>query len=193
MKRRYPMISAVAILSLGLFSGRLNAQPAGGGEGSGTAGKLPPPRELTCYVVMEEGASAEGNALFLREMGSDTEVMKNFAPSRFTRSSGTFIATVQGQLSFEAEAPILKGRSGALALYAIPVRLRADPPPAAERQIEVQFSLRDLASGRALIQPALYAMRLAATKAGMKSGLAWIVRMDFVAPRTIGATVGLAR
>jgi hypothetical protein len=126
-------------------------------------------------------------------MGADPEALRSFAPSRFTAGSGAFTAAAQGQFSYEAGTPVLRDRAGKLALYEVPLRLSAPPPPKAQITVTVQFRLRDLASGRGIAQPAIRAMQLAAAKAGMRSGIAWIVEMARVAPGTLRAKVGLAR
>jgi hypothetical protein len=151
------------------------------------------PRELICFVVSEEGTSAEGNSLYLRKMGVDPEALRSFAPSRFTVGPGDFSAVVQGRVSYEAGTPVLADRVGKLALYEVPLRLAAAPPPRAQATVIVQFNIRDLASGRGIVQPALRAMQLAAAKARMRSGFAWIVEMARVAPGTLRAKVGLAK
>jgi hypothetical protein len=150
-------------------------------------------REITCFVVVEEGASAEANSLYLRKMGVDPEVLKTFAPSRFTAGPGAFKAIAQGQFSYEAGTPVLRDRAGKLALYEVPLKISAAPPPKAQATVSVRFGFKELASAKGSVQPALRAMQLAAAKAGMKSGIAWIVEMSLVDPGMLSATVGLSR
>jgi hypothetical protein len=82
---------------------------------------------------------------------------------------------------------------GTFALYEVPLKISAALPPKAQATVSVQFSFKELASAKGSMQPALRAMQLAAAKAGMKSGIAWIVEMSLVAPGMLSAKVGLSR
>jgi hypothetical protein len=150
------------------------------------------PRELVCFVVAEEGASSEGNSLYLSKMGVDPEALRSFAPSRFTSGLAGFKTVAEGKFSYEADTPVLADRSGKLVLYEVPVRLSAAAPPKARATVTVEFGLKDLRSGGGIVQPAVRAMQLAAAKAGIKSGIAWIVEMERVSTGMLRAKVGLA-
>lgn len=150
-------------------------------------------RDIVCLVVVQEGSSAEGNSLYLKKMGVDPEALRSFALSKFSFSGKTFKAVAQGQFSYEAGTPELKDRVGALSLYEVRVRLSAPLPPKAQATVSVQFSLKELAPAGGIVQPAVRAMELAAIKAGMKAGTAWIVEMARIAPGVLRATVALAR
>jgi hypothetical protein len=150
-------------------------------------------RSITCFVVVEEGASSEGNSLFLQRMGADPEALKSFAPSRFTRSGGRFSATVSGSFAYQADTPELVERSGRLALYQVPVRLKAQLPPKPEKSVQVTISLSDLGKAGAVMQPAYKAMDLAAASLKWKSGSAWIIEMQSLGKGKLKAVVGLAR
>jgi hypothetical protein len=192
MKSRYAMrgIAPAALLALAAsMAALLAAAPA---AAQGLLGTKVLTRQLTCYIVMAEGASSEANSLYLRKMGTDPEAVKNFAPTRFTLRLGAFSAVTEGNLSYEAGTPVLVDRSGKLVLYSLPLRISTEALPKARTTVTVQFRLKDLEEGRGLIQPSILAMRLAAAKAGMKSGIAWIVEMSRVGPGILRAKVALA-
>jgi hypothetical protein len=152
-----------------------------------------PIREIACYVVMQEGKSSEGNALYLKKMGVDPEAVKTFAPLRFTREGGKFTTTVQGAFAYQAESPTMVDRSGKVALYEIPLRLKADPPPKAEKTVKVTVSLSELSGAGGLVQPSIKAMDKAAAAQKMSSGTAWIIEMSRAGKGKLKATVGLAK
>jgi hypothetical protein len=150
-------------------------------------------RDLSCYVVMEEGASSEGNSLYLQKMGVDPEAVKTFAPVRFSREGGKFTTTVQGAFGYQAQTPTRIARSGRLALFEVPVRIKADPPPKPWKTATVTVLLSDLAKAKGLVQPAVKAMDLAAAAQKMGSGTAWIMDMSYAGKGKLKATVGLAK
>ena len=150
-------------------------------------------RSMNCFVVIEEGASAEGNALFLQKMGVEPETLKSFAPSRFTRADGVFSASAQGDFAYQAESPVLVERLRGLALYQVPVKIRAPAPPRAAKKVDVIVLLSDLKKEGGIVQPAFRAMDLAAASAGWTSGSAWIIEMKSVGKGKLKAVVGLAR
>jgi hypothetical protein len=156
-----------------------------------------PVRDTSCYVVMEEGASSEGNSLYLKKMGVDPEVVKTFAPVHFSRAGGAaggrFSATVQGSFAYQAESPTQVGRSGNLVLYEVPVRLKADPPPKAWKTVSVSIQLSELSGSSGLVQPSILAMDKASASQKMSSGTAWILDMSYSGKGKLKATVGLAK
>jgi hypothetical protein len=150
-------------------------------------------RNITCYVVMEEGASADANSLFLNKMGLDPELLRAFCPSTFTRGPTGFSARAQGNFSYQADTPLLVDRSGKLVMYEVPVALKSDSPPRAVATVTVTVDFADLRTGKGLVQPSVKAMDYAAEKAGMKFGLAWIVSMKRVGTGKLEAVVGLSK
>jgi hypothetical protein len=178
--------SSVAIVFLTLGAGLLTAAPA-------KPGAQAAPRDITCYVVMQEGNSSEGNSLFLKKMGVEPEVLKSFAPSRFSRVGGKFSISVEGSFGYEAGTPVLIERSGKLALYELPLRLRADPPPAPAKTVTVTVLLSELAKSGALVQPAQKAMDKAAASLGWTKGIAWIIELRPAGSGKLKAIVGLVK
>jgi hypothetical protein len=153
----------------------------------------PAPRDITCYIVMEEGNSSEGNSLYLQKMGVDPEAIKTFAPVRFTRVGGKFSASVQGAFAYQAETPTKVDRSGRLGLYEVPLRLKADPPPAAAKTVTVTILLSDLAKSGDIVQPSIMAMDKAAASLKWTEGTAWIIEMSRAGKGKLKAVVGLAK
>jgi hypothetical protein len=150
-------------------------------------------RNITCYVVIEEGASADANSLFLNKMGVDPELLRAFCPSSFTRGPTGFSARAQGNFAYQAETPVLVDRSGKVVMYEVAVALKADAPPRASATMTVLVDFADLRTGKGLIQPSIKAMDYAAEKAGMKFGWAWIVSMKRVGVGKLEAVVGLSK
>jgi hypothetical protein len=150
-------------------------------------------KSATCYVFVKEGASAEGNSLYLSKMGLPAEALSRVAPTRFDFSGKSFKLSSSGSFSYEAESPVLKGRSDKLALYSVDVKFKAGPYPKATKTIDVQFSFSDIVKGGEAVQPAEKAIQLAAAKAGMKSGTAWILDMQMPSKGEFSAKVGLAK
>jgi len=151
------------------------------------------PRDITCYVVMEEGNSSEGNSLYLRKMGVDPEAIKTFAPVRFSRAGGKFTTSVQGVFAYQAETPVQVDRSGRLGLYEVPLRLKADPPPAAAKTVTVTVLLWELAKSGGIVQPSVQAMDKAAASLKWTEGTAWIIEMSRAGKGKLKAVVGLAK
>jgi hypothetical protein len=150
-------------------------------------------RSLTCYVVMEEGASSEGNSLFLNKMGMDPELLRAFCPSTFSRGPTGFVARAQGTFAYQADSPVLVDRSGKVVMYEIPVKLKSDPLPKAATTVTVAVDFADLRKAKGLVQPSIKALDYAAEKAGMRSGWAWIVSMKRVSAGKLEAVVGLSK
>jgi hypothetical protein len=159
----------------------------------GQTGTEPAYHETTCYVLIEEGASAEGNALFLDKMGADSEALSRVAPTRFSVGAKNFLARSSGGFSYQADPPVLVERSGRLALYSVALQFGAEPLPAALKTVVVVFTLADLARTKDVVQPAAKAIELAAAKARMKSGMAWIVEIEMPSRGAFRATVALAK
>jgi hypothetical protein len=134
---------------------------------------------ITCYVVMEEGSSSEGNSLYLKKMGIEPSLIKLFAPTSFTALDKGVKTQAKGDFAYEAGSPELVTRSKRLALYEVPVRYRASSPPKAKKSVAVDFKLEDLSRTGGIMQPAEKAIALAAAKASMKSGTAWVVEMSY--------------
>ena len=150
-------------------------------------------RDATCYVVVKEGASSEGNSLYLQKMGLDPELLSRVAPTRFTFSGKDFNMETSGNFSYEAQTPVLVARSGSVALYSVAIKFTAGTFPAALKTVAVSFGLSDIVKEGEAVQPAAWAMQLAATKAGMKTGSAWIVEMTMPARGEFRARVSLAK
>jgi hypothetical protein len=150
-------------------------------------------RNITCYVVMEEGQSADANSLFLNKMGLDPELLRAFCPSSFSRGPTGFSARAQGSFSYQADTPVLVDRSGKVVMYEVSVALKSDAPPRATTTVTVTVDFADLRTGAGLIQPSLKAMDYAASKAGLKFGWAWIVSMKRVGAGKLEAVVGLSK
>jgi hypothetical protein len=126
-------------------------------------------------------------------MGVDPEALKSFAPMRFFRVGSKFSASVQGSFAYEAESPVLIGRSGRLALYQVAVRIKSDPPPSPVKKVKVSLLLGDLAKSGDLVQPALRAMDLAAASLKWSDGTAWIIDMKPAGKGKLEAVVGLTK
>jgi hypothetical protein len=150
-------------------------------------------RSLTCYVVMEEGASADANSLFLNKMGMDPELLRAFCPSTFSRGPTGFVARAQGTFAYQADSPVLVDRSGKVIMYEIPVKLKSDPLPKATTTVTVAVDFADLRKAKGLVQPSIKALDYAAEKAGMRSGWAWVVSMKRVSAGKLEAVVGLSK
>lgn len=151
-----------------------------------------PARGARCYLVMEEGSSDEGNSLYLQKMLIDPSLLKLFAPTRFKRAQGRIELISSGQFSYESEGPQLIARSKRLVVYAVDLRYSAPRAPKAAKTIVVDFKLAELSRGRDLVQPAERAIELAASKAGMASGLAYIASMEMPSPQSFRAKVELS-
>jgi hypothetical protein len=150
-------------------------------------------RDATCYVIIEEGSSSEGNSLFLNKMGVDTELLSRVAPTRFSSGNQKFLGQATGSFAYQAENPVLIDRSGRLALYSVAIKFSVGAFPRAAKTIAVTFSLADLEAGGGAVQPATKAIQLAAAKAGMKSGTAWILDMQMPEAGQFSAKVALAK
>jgi len=163
----------------------------------GLASPAPPlfsqARDATCYVLVKEGASSEGNQLYLQKMGLDPELLSRVAPTRFTFSGKSFDLEASGNFSYEAQTPILVERSGSVVLYSVALKFTAGSFPAALKTVAVSFGLSDIVKGGEAVQPAAKAMQLAAAKAGMKTGMAWIEEMTMPARGEFRARVSLAK
>lgn len=150
-------------------------------------------RDATCYVFVKEGASSEGNSLFLNKMGLPAEALSRVAPTRFSFAAKDFSLEATGNFSYEADTPVLLGRSGELALYSVAIKFQAGPFPKVWKTIDVVFAFKDIVQGGEAVQPAAQAIQLAAAKAGLKSGLAWIVDMRMPTKGNFKARVSLAK
>lgn len=177
---RYPSILALALIAFGLA-------PSLGAEAP-----LAPSRNARCFVVIEEGASSEGNSLYLQKMGVDPAILRLFAPTRFLMGAKGIETKVEGEFSYEAMGTELVARSNRLAVYAVSVNYRAAAMPEAKATVVVDFKLSDLAKGRSLVQPAEKAIAIAAAKSHLSSGVAWIVEMEMPTPQSFRAKVRLA-
>jgi len=151
-------------------------------------------RSAQCFVIIKQGASAEGNALFLRKMALESGLLSRVEPTRFA-TGPRFSLTRAGkeELRSQAEEPVLVERRGVLALYSVDFKIEAQKLPRAQKTVTVDFSLADLAKTGDLLQPSDKALLLAAADAGMRSGVAWIIEMQMPAKGQFRATVGLSR
>ena len=149
--------------------------------------------DTTCYMVVEEGKSSDATRLFLQKMGIDSEAVSRVAPTRFTVGARDFLSRVGGRFSYEAEGPVFIERVGRVGLYSVALRYSVGPLPKALKTVTVDFTLAELAKAKSLVQPAAKAIQLAAAKAGMKTGLAWIIGMEVAGKGDFRATVGLAK
>jgi hypothetical protein len=152
----------------------------------------PKTQKATCYVVAEEGDSAEANDLYLR-MLSSSQAVAFVAPTRFSFGSGSTFTSVDGSFSFEGGQPSLVDRKGKLALYSISVSFRVDAFPKAVSTPTIDLKIADLMGSSGIVQPGAKAIELAAAKAKLKSGVAWIISMKMPDKKTIRVKVGLAR
>jgi len=150
-------------------------------------------RTITCYVVVEEGASSDANSLYLQKMGLDPELLRSFCPSTFARGPTGFATRAQGTFSYQADAPVLVDRSGKLAMYEVPVKLKADAPPRSGTKVTVIVDFADIRKGKGLVQPSIKAMDYAADKAGLRSGWAWIISMKRIGEGKLEAVVGISK
>lgn len=158
----------------------------------GAEAPLAPTRSARCFVVMEEGASSDGNSLYLNKMGVEPAIIRLFAPTRFTIGTKGLETKADGEFSYEAMGIELVERSRGIAVYAVGVTYRAAAMPAAKATVVVDFTLTDLQRGRGLVQPAEKAIELAAAKAHMRAGLAYIVEMQMPSPHGFRAKVRLS-
>jgi len=148
--------------------------------------------ERLCYVLVREGDSAEGNALYLRKMLLDPAALSRAVPTRF-RLKPSFTLEAEGRLqSVEAGEPVLVARRGRLALYSLSLGLDDKELPKAQKTLVVEFSLADLARTGDQVQPADRALALAAAKSGLKSGSAWIIDMTMSSKSLFRAKVGVS-
>jgi hypothetical protein len=168
------LMAGSTIRFLGAFACLLCLGAQLAGEGAKTQ-----VRSALCYVVMETGASSEGNSLYLKKMGVEPGLLKLFAPTRFTIEGKGIKTQAQGDFAYQAEGPELVVKSKALAVYGVQVKYRAVTPPKAQKTIAVDFTLGDLSGAKGLVQPAEKAMLLAAAKAKLSSGTAWVVEMSY--------------
>jgi hypothetical protein len=141
---------------------------------------------------MEEGASAEGDSLFLRKMVAGPELLRLYAPTRFIASKGGIELRSEGEFSYDVEGPQLVARSKRTLVYAFDLRMKVSPQPKAKSVVVVSFSLAELTKGRAILQPAERAIALAAAKSGMSSGLARIVSIEMPDSKSFRAKVALS-
>jgi hypothetical protein len=136
-------------------------------------------RSTYCYVAMQAGASSEGNSLYLKKMGVEPGLLKLFSPTRFTVGEKGISTETQGDFAYQADTPELVAQSKTLAVYGVQVKYKAATTPKAQKTVQVDFSLGDLAGAKGLVQPAEKAIALAAAKAKMRSGTAWVVEMSY--------------
>ena len=120
-------------------------------------------------------------------------MLKRVAPTHFSYAAGSFTASSSAELSYSAGDPTLVRRSGGLLLYAVSVRFPAQSYPKALRVVQVAFTMADLAASKDLVQPSLKALHLAAQKAGLSSGTAWILDMAMPSPGTFRVRVALSK
>jgi hypothetical protein len=177
---RCPLAFALALIALNLVAS-LDAEAP-----------LAKPRDARCFVVMEEGASSEGNSLYLNKMGVEPALLRLFAPTRFETGTKGIELKTEGEFSYQAEGIELAARSKGLAVYAVNVTYQAAAMPEAKAEVVVEFKLSELAKGSGFVQPAEKAIALASAKAHMRSGLAWVVEMEMPSPQSFRAKVRLA-
>jgi hypothetical protein len=149
--------------------------------------------KATYFVLQEEGSSAEGNKLFLDKMLVGGEVLSSLAPTRFDTSSKSFLTRGSASFSYEADTPVPVERSGSWVLYSVALKFKAGPYPLFYKTLTVDITIADLKAGKELLQPAAKAIELAAAKAGLGSGTAWIVGMSMPSPTVIQVKVALAK
>jgi hypothetical protein len=149
-------------------------------------------RSARCFVAIEEGASSEGNSLYLQKMGVEPALLRLFAPTRFSVGAKGIETTAEGEFSYTTVGTELVARSKGFAVYAVSVNYRAAAVPEAKVTVVVDFKLSELVKGRGLVQPAEKAIALAAAKAHMSSGIAWIVEMEMPSSQSFRAKVRLA-
>ena len=152
------------------------------------------PRAVDCYVVVKEGASAEGTQLYLRNMLLEPEMLRTFAPARFTLSGGRFSLAAAAGFSYEAEGPTLVQRSGDYGLYTARAKVRGPAGPWLAKSVAVELKMADLVGpGGEIAQPGLRAIEMAASKTGWPSGLAWVESMSLQRSGSLRVVVRLSR
>jgi len=154
---------------------------------------MPAGGDATCYVLIEEGMSSEGNSLFLSKMAFDTELLSRVVPTRFQTGSKIKLSRAEGSFSYEAGSPGLVLRSGDFALYSVELRFKSSSFPKAKKKIKVSFSFADLIAGGDIVQPAEMAIGLASKAARMSTGKAWIQSMRANSAGAFTATVALSK
>ncbi len=179
MNRRFSGV--LAFFALVLFTVPLSAL---GGLKSGNA---------TCYVLVEEGSSSEGNKLYLDKMLVGGEVLSRLAPTSFDTRAKNFLTRGSANFSYEAGTPVPVERSGSWVLYSVDLKYKAGPYPKVYKTITVDITIADLKVGKELLQPATKAIELAAAKAGLSSGTAWIVGMSMPSRAVIRVKVSLSK
>jgi hypothetical protein len=150
-------------------------------------------RKIECFVLVELGASAEGNEVFIRNMGFDPEIMRSFAPSRFEVGAEGFRVSSEGAYSYQSESPNLVEKTGKIALYSMRARIKAPSPPNPQKTVKVEMRLADLAAKGTIVQPGLRAIELGARQLGWTSGRAWVIEMKRTGAGKLQAVVGFAR
>jgi hypothetical protein len=125
-------------------------------------------------------------------MGVEPSLLRLFAPTRFSMGAKGIETKAEGEFSYGTVGTELVARSKGFAVYAVSVNYRAAAMPEAKATVVVDFKLLELAKGRSLVQPAEKAIALAAAKAHMSSGVAWIVEMEMPGPQSFRAKVRLA-
>jgi len=152
-----------------------------------------PGRKVTCLVLVVEGESAEGNALFQRYMGLQPELLRSYAPSRFELTAKGLSVKAEGLLSYEAGGLVEVERRGRAVLSSVEAVIRGAPPPKAWKRAAVELALADLAAAGGAVQPGAAAIEAAARKLKLKRGVAWVESIGLAAPGLIEATVAFAK
>lgn len=150
-------------------------------------------RQVLCYFITEEGASAEGNALMQRFMGVEPALLRGYAPMSFAKVKDVYSFKVEGEFGYSAEATREVERYGRVVLKSVKAEIRAPEPPRAAKTQLVTLKVADLAAQRGVVQPAQAAVEAAARKLKLKKGVAWIVSMELAAPGLLKAAVGFAK
>jgi len=144
-------------------------------------------RSVLCLVLVTEGDSAEGTALYMRYMGIQPELLRSFAPARFTIDRKGFSIEAGGSFRYSAGESEPLERYGRTVLNAVKAEIGAPMPPKVWKSVEVEIKVAELAAGGDAVQPGARAIELAARKLKLKKGQAWIERMELVSPGLIRA------
>jgi hypothetical protein len=157
-----------------------------GAEGDRVSGSV------TCYVAMEEGASAEYNSMYIKNMGLQPELAALVAPVHFEKGKNGFAMKTEADFSYEADQPQRLLRSGRAALYEVDASYTAAALPKAAKKVDVSFTFASLVQKNGIYPVSQKAISLAAAKAGYASGRAWILKLKVDKKGKFSASVALA-
>jgi len=150
-------------------------------------------RSILCLILTTEGASAQGNALYLKYMALQPELLRSYTPTRFTVTRTEFSTTAEGRISYSAQELEPVERYGKTVLNSVAVEFVSAPLPKVWKSAEVEIKVAELAAGGDAVQPGARAIELAARKLKLTKGRAWIESIELVSPGLIRAKVNFAK